>query len=76
MYQSFDQSSVTSAPAIVNQEHQVSSLLEKGSSGINEDVILRDAPIFGVFDGATSLGESSLIDGASGGLMAARLAAI
>lgn len=54
---------------------RVETLLEKGSSALNEDVLLEAENLFGVFDGATSLDGRTLYDGLSGGLLAARTAA-
>lgn len=54
---------------------KVCSILEKGSSDINEDVLLQEANMFGVFDGATSLASCRFQDGLTGGLLAARTAA-
>jgi len=54
---------------------QVETLLEKGSGVHNEDVLLRDRTLFGVFDGATSLVDEAFPPGLSGGLLAARIAA-
>lgn len=54
---------------------RVRSILEKGSSEINEDVVLADGTLFGVFDGATSLDGHRFQDGLTGGLLAARTAA-
>ncbi|WP_168206007.1 protein phosphatase 2C domain-containing protein [Geobacter sp. FeAm09] len=50
-------------------------LLQKGSGTVNEDVLLRDGNLFGVFDGATSLANDNLPPGTTGGLLAARIAA-
>jgi serine/threonine protein phosphatase PrpC len=52
----------------------VMSILEKGSGEINEDVLLEDGNLFGVFDGATSLDGSRFQEGLTGGLLAARTA--
>jgi len=54
---------------------RVETLLEKGSGGLNEDVLLEAGNLFGVFDGATSLDKQSSYNGLSGGLLAARTAA-
>ena len=56
-------------------KQKVSSLLEKGSGEINEDVLLEDGDLLGVFDGATSLGRCRFQDGLTGGFIAARTAA-
>lgn len=55
---------------------RIETLLEKGSSDINEDVLLvQEEAIFGVFDGATSLDPRRFQGGKSGGYLAANLAA-
>lgn len=54
---------------------RVRSILEQGSGDINEDVLLEEGNIFGVFDGATSLDKRRFHDGLTGGLLAARTAA-
>lgn len=51
------------------------TILEKGSGALCEDVLLADGDIFGVFDGATSLGKNHFKNGMTGGLLAAELAA-
>ncbi len=53
----------------------VRSILEKGSGEINEDVLIEEGNLFGVFDGATSLHERRFQEGLTGGLLAARTAA-
>ncbi len=53
----------------------VETLLEKGSGKLNEDVLLQEENIFGVFDGATSLDTSALGEGITGGRLAAQIAA-
>ncbi len=53
----------------------VETLLEKGSGKLNEDVLLRENNIFGVFDGATSLDTTVFEKGLTGGRLAAELAA-
>ncbi len=55
--------------------HSVETLLEKGSGKVNEDVLLHDGRLFGVFDGATSIATDDLPAGLTGGLIAARIAA-
>lgn len=58
-----------------NQAHpRVQSLLDKGSGELNEDVLLVTDNVFGVFDGATSLGQERFQDGMTGGLLAAQIA--
>ncbi|TGU74139.1 hypothetical protein E4633_01335 [Geomonas terrae] len=51
------------------------TLLQKGSGAVNEDVLLCEGNLFGVFDGASSLGRDHLPPGTTGGLLAARIAA-
>ncbi len=48
---------------------------EQGSGRLNEDVVLQSGSLFGVFDGATSLVDSTKGSGESGGSRAARIAA-
>ena len=55
--------------------HKVKSLLEKGSGDFNEDVLLEEGYLLGVFDGATSLDKRRFQDNLTGGLLAARTAA-
>lgn len=55
--------------------HRVRTLLEKGSGEFNEDVLLEEGDILGVFDGATSLDKRRFHEGQTGGLLAARTAA-
>jgi serine/threonine protein phosphatase PrpC len=54
----------------------VECLLEQGSGGLNEDVLLQDGTMFGVFDGATSLNRETYASGRTGGLLAAETAAL
>jgi hypothetical protein len=54
---------------------KVRSLLEKGSGEFNEDVLLQEGNLLGVFDGATSLDKRRFQGGLTGGLLAARAAA-
>lgn len=53
----------------------VQSIHEQGSGTVNEDVLLISDPVYGVFDGATSLGANRLVNGKTGGYLAARIAA-
>ena len=53
----------------------VQTLLEQGSGRTNEDILLQDGNLYGVFDGATSLEKSTYIQGKTGGLLAAETAA-
>ncbi len=62
-------------PYPATPRYQVEWLLEKGSGELNEDVLLRDDDLFGVFDGATSLDKRKFRGGLTGGLLAARIAA-
>ncbi len=55
--------------------YSVETITEKGSADLNEDVILEDDNVFGVFDGATSLHSDNLPAGMTGGLIAAQIAA-
>lgn len=54
----------------------VECVLEQGSGSLNEDVLLRDGNMFGVFDGATSLNRETFAGGRTGGLLAAESAAL
>lgn len=54
----------------MNVEH----IFEQGSGARNEDCLIMDGNIFGVFDGATSLDGVCLADGESGGSMASTIA--
>lgn len=56
-------------------DHKVRTLLEKGSGEFNEDVLLEEGDLLGVFDGATSLDKRRFQGGLPGGLLAARTAA-
>ncbi len=75
MYLSTEQLPLTK----MNRPHpnrlKVRSLLEKGSGEFNEDVLLEEGDLLGVFDGATSLDKRRFQDGLTGGLLAARTAA-
>ncbi len=55
--------------------YSVETITEKGSADLNEDVILQDSNVFGVFDGTTSLHSDDLPAGMTGGLIAAQIAA-
>ncbi|MBN1571159.1 MAG: protein phosphatase 2C domain-containing protein [Acidobacteria bacterium] len=55
--------------------YEVETLWEQGSGELNEDVLLREGNLFGVFDGATSLGRQRFCGCLTGGLLAARTAA-
>ncbi len=75
MYLATDQYTVPSPSRLV-PHFGVETLLEKGSSELNEDVLLEAGDLFGVFDGATSLDKRRFDDGLTGGLLAARTAAL
>ncbi|MBU0943501.1 MAG: protein phosphatase 2C domain-containing protein [Proteobacteria bacterium] len=53
----------------------VRTLHEQGSGKTNEDILLQDGNLYGVFDGATSLGDSPHTQSKTGGLLAAETAA-
>ncbi len=55
--------------------YSVETIVEKGSAELNEDVILQNDNVLGVFDGCTSLHADDLPAGMTGGLIAARIAA-
>lgn len=74
MYLATDQRTANRAYADL-PKCRVSTLWEKGSSELNEDVLLREEKVFGVFDGATSLTKEQFAAGATGGLLAAQTAA-
>ncbi len=54
----------------------VQSILEQGSSRVNEDCLVIQDNIFGVFDGATSLNKKRFENGRTGGQLAANAAKI
>lgn len=54
---------------------EVDTLYEQGSGELNEDVILLEDGLYGVFDGATSLDKARFTHGLTGGLLAAQTAA-
>lgn len=65
-------------PSLLHEElpvYSVESIFEKGSADLNEDIILQDGNVFGVFDGATSLYHDDLPAGVTGGRIAAQTAA-
>ena len=49
-------------------------ILEKGTARLNEDCLVIENNIFGVFDGATSLNKQTYEQGKTGGLIASRTA--
>jgi serine/threonine protein phosphatase PrpC len=53
---------------------KVEQILEQGSGAQNEDYLIMDHNIFGVFDGATSLTDDCFEGGKSGGCMASSIA--
>ncbi len=63
----------TSVRISLQPDYQVKTLLEKGSGRFNEDALLVQENIFGVFDGASSL-RGDLYRGKSGAWWAAHLA--
>ena len=69
---------ILSSPLVVNAPPtlQVEVVLEQGSAAINEDVLLQDDHLYGVFDGATSLHKETYANGRTGGLLAAEAAAL
>ena len=54
---------------------KATSINEKGSGAVNEDVLIVSGNVVGVFDGATSLGKGRFKEGKTGGLLAASIAA-
>ncbi len=74
MYLTTDQPIVPRLSRIV-PSLEVETLLEQGSSELNEDVLLAAEGVFGVFDGATSLDKRRFDNGLTGGCLAARIAA-
>ncbi len=54
---------------------QISCIYEQGSAPVNEDRVLVEEDLFGVFDGATSLTKGLFMGGRTGGYLAAKLAA-
>jgi len=75
MYLSSEQHRSPHLQAIPHRVHTVETLLEQGSTSNNEDVLLENNGLYGVFDGATSLDAARYCDGLTGGLLAARIAA-
>ena len=53
---------------------KIETILEKGSARLNEDTLVAQDNIFGVFDGATSLNETVFENGKTGGLIASSAA--
>jgi hypothetical protein len=75
MYLSSEQHSSPHSQTIPCRIHTVETLLEPGSTSPNEDVLLENDGLYGVFDGATSLDAARYCGGLTGGLLAARIAA-
>jgi hypothetical protein len=75
MYLESKQDTIPAPPPEQSDSFQVETLLEKGSGDQNEDVLVQDGGLCGVFDGATSLVADDRPAGLSGGLLAARIAA-
>jgi serine/threonine protein phosphatase PrpC len=53
---------------------RIEHILESGSGNLNEDALVLDHNIYGVFDGATSLDKQTFGKGKTGGLMASSAA--
>ncbi|WP_419783529.1 protein phosphatase 2C domain-containing protein [Maridesulfovibrio sp.] len=53
---------------------QVESLIEHGTGALNEDYLLMEGNMFGVFDGATSLSPQTYENGQTGGFLASSIA--
>lgn len=60
---------------IVPPKIQFNTILEKGTSNQNEDYLVAEENIFGVFDGATSLDRSRFEQDQTGGMIASHTAA-
>ena len=56
------------------EKMKVSHILEKGTARLNEDCMVIQDNIFGVFDGATSLTEQTDLNGQTGGMIASQTA--
>jgi hypothetical protein len=74
MYLSTDQFT-TSFPVTSSPSYTEMTLHEQGSGTCNEDVLLKEGNLYGVFDGATSLEKNPSRSGLSGGFQAASIAA-
>jgi hypothetical protein len=74
MYLATDQYS-TSFPVVSSPSFTMTTIHEQGSGSCNEDVLLSEGNLCGVFDGATSLEKSYARNGISGGFQAASIAA-
>lgn len=71
MYLSTEQHTLASLnPPLIR--YKVKSLLEKGSGEFNEDVLLEEGNMLGVFDGATSLDKRRFQDSLTGGYLQQR----
>lgn len=62
-------------PEVIAEYPPVETLLEQGSGRLNEDTLLAQDNLYGVFDGATSLNGTNYEHGLTGGYLAATLAA-
>lgn len=56
------------------EKMKIRYILEKGTARINEDCLMIEDNIFGVFDGATSLTGRTLFQGKTGGMIASQTA--
>lgn len=56
------------------QSMKIEYILEKGTGQLNEDAIVIEEKLFGVFDGATSLNKKTFENGKSGGFLASSAA--
>ncbi|MFT5700241.1 MAG: hypothetical protein ACI8ZB_003113 [Desulforhopalus sp.] len=65
---------LTRPPVVQAPQYRVHTLHEKGSSDVNEDRLIAGEGLYGVFDGATSLGSTPLVSGKTGGALAAQIA--
>ncbi|MGL1930545.1 MAG: protein phosphatase 2C domain-containing protein [Desulfotalea sp.] len=61
--------------ALLKKYPVVETILEQGSSSVNEDALCATQDIFGVFDGSTSL-DGNTFDGKTGGQLAAEISAL
>ncbi len=53
---------------------RIETILEKGSARLNEDTLVAQGNLFGVFDGATSLNKTVFENGKTGGFIASSVA--
>ena len=61
-------------PVSIIQPMKFESILEKGSGKLNEDTMVMEGNLFGVFDGATSLDKKTFGNGKTGGFLASSAA--